>query len=70
MEKIILRVIENHLKDSAVIGQSQQGFRTGKMCLTHLTSFWDKIALLVDAGQAAGMRKGGTKGGEFWLLCI
>ncbi|KAK4821298.1 hypothetical protein QYF61_018047 [Mycteria americana] len=52
MEKIILGVIENHLKDNAVIGQSQCRFMKGKACLTNLISFYDTITCLVDGGKA------------------
>ena len=52
MEKIILGVIEKHLKDNAVIGQSQQGFMKGKSCLTNLISFYDKVTHLMDEGKA------------------
>ncbi|KAK4807096.1 hypothetical protein QYF61_018437 [Mycteria americana] len=52
MEKIILGVIEKHLKDNAVIGQSQHGFTRGKSCLTNLISFYDKVTRLVDEGKA------------------
>ena len=43
MEKIILGVIEKHLKDNAVIAPSQHGFMRGKSCSTNLISFYDKV---------------------------
>lgn len=36
MEKIIHSTIERHLKDKAIIRQSQYGFTNGKSCLTNL----------------------------------
>lgn len=51
MEKIILGVIEKHLKDTAVIGHVGQGFSSVKSCLTHLISFYDKVTHLADKGQ-------------------
>ncbi|GAB0206625.1 mitochondrial enolase superfamily member 1 [Grus japonensis] len=51
MEKIMLGVIEKHLKDNAVIGHSQHGFVRGRACLTNLVSFYDKVAHLVDQGK-------------------
>ena len=51
MEKIILEVIEAHLRDNAVIGPSQHGFTRGRSCLTNLISFYDKITHLVDQGK-------------------
>ena len=43
MEKIILGVTEKHLKDNAVIGNSQHGFTRGKSYLTDLISFYDEV---------------------------
>jgi len=43
IEKIILGVIEKHLKDNAVIGHRQHGFMRGKSCLTDLISFYNKV---------------------------
>ncbi|GAB0207904.1 mitochondrial enolase superfamily member 1 [Grus japonensis] len=51
MEKIMLGVIEKHLKDSAVIGHSQHRFVRGRACLTNLVSFYDKVTHLVDQGK-------------------
>ena len=51
MEKAILEVIEKHLRDNAVIGHSQHGFIRGKLCLTNLISFYDKVTNLVDQGK-------------------
>ena len=39
MEKVILGVIEKHLRETAVIGHSQHGFTRGKSCLSKLISF-------------------------------
>jgi len=41
IEKIILRVTEKHLIDSAVINHSQHGFKRSKACLENLISFYD-----------------------------
>ncbi|GAB0179367.1 mitochondrial enolase superfamily member 1 [Grus japonensis] len=48
MEKVILGVIEKHLRDNIVIGHIQHRFTKGKSCLTSLLSFYDKITYLVD----------------------
>ncbi|GAB0188707.1 mitochondrial enolase superfamily member 1 [Grus japonensis] len=53
MEKIMLGVIEKHLKDSAVIGHSQHRFVRGRACLTNLVSFYNKVTHLVDQGKPA-----------------
>ncbi|GAB0184565.1 mitochondrial enolase superfamily member 1 [Grus japonensis] len=50
MEKIMLGVIEKHLKDNAVIGHSQHRFVRGRACLTNLVSFYNKVTHLVDQG--------------------
>ncbi|GAB0182819.1 mitochondrial enolase superfamily member 1 [Grus japonensis] len=52
-EKIMLGVIEKHLKDNAVIGHSQHRFVRGRACLTNLVSFYDKVTHLVDQGKPA-----------------
>lgn len=36
VEVLILRDVENLLRDNAVIGYSQHGFMRGKFCLTNL----------------------------------
>ena len=51
MEKVILGVIEKHLRDNAVIGHSQHRFMRGKSCLANLISFYDKVTHLVDQGK-------------------
>ncbi|GAB0178388.1 mitochondrial enolase superfamily member 1 [Grus japonensis] len=50
-EKLILGVIEKHLRDNAVIGHSQHKFMRGKSCLTTLISFYDKVTHLFDQGK-------------------
>ena len=46
MEKIMLGVIEKHLKDSEVVGNSQYEFMRGRSCLTNSVSFYDKVTHL------------------------
>ncbi|GAB0182551.1 mitochondrial enolase superfamily member 1 [Grus japonensis] len=53
VEKIMLGVIEKHLKDNTVIGHSQHGFVRGRACLTNLVSFYNKVTHLVDQGKPA-----------------
>ncbi|KAK4816018.1 hypothetical protein QYF61_011008 [Mycteria americana] len=48
MEKVILGVIERHLRDNTVICHSQHRFTRGKSCLTNLISFYDKVTHLID----------------------
>lgn len=43
MERIMLGVIEKHLKDSVVMGHSQHRFMRGKSSLSNLISFFDKV---------------------------
>jgi len=50
MEKVILGVTEQHLRDNAVIGHSQNGFTRGLSCLTKWISIYDKV-LLIDQGK-------------------
>ena len=51
MKKVILGVIERHLRDSTAIGLSQQGFMREKFCLTNLNPFYDKVTHLDDQGK-------------------
>ncbi|KAK4830669.1 hypothetical protein QYF61_012769 [Mycteria americana] len=50
--KIILGAIERHLKDNAIVRQSQHEFTKGNSCLTNLISFYNKVTCLVDEGEA------------------
>lgn len=52
MGKIILRDIEEHLKDNAVICHSQHGFMRGEPCLSNLISCHEQVTHLVDQGKA------------------
>ncbi|KAK4827625.1 hypothetical protein QYF61_019835 [Mycteria americana] len=52
MQKIILSTTERHLKNNAIIRQSQRRFTKGKSCSTNLISFYDKVTHLVDEGKA------------------
>lgn len=40
IEKIMLGVIEKHLKDSEAVGNSQYEFMRGRSCLTNSISFY------------------------------
>lgn len=53
MEKIILEVIEKHLKYNTVTGHSQHRFTRGKFCLTNFISFYNKVTHLVDQEKPA-----------------
>ncbi|KAJ7401309.1 RNA-directed DNA polymerase from mobile element jockey-like protein [Pitangus sulphuratus] len=53
MEKIILGIVEKHMKDNTVIGHSQHSFMRVKSCSSNLISFYDKITHLVDQGKPA-----------------
>ena len=48
MERIILGAITSQMKH--VIGKSQHGFTKGKLCLTNLITFYDKVTYLIDVG--------------------
>lgn len=51
MEKIMLGVIEKHLKGIAVKGQSQHGFMMGKSFLTNLIYLYNRLTHLADQGK-------------------
>ncbi|KAF4803678.1 hypothetical protein TURU_013884 [Turdus rufiventris] len=52
MEQIILSAITRLLQDSQRIRARQRGFKRGQ---TSLTSFYDQVTRLVDAGKAVGV---------------
>lgn len=41
MEPVFLEAMSNHMKDGKVIGNSEHGCITGRLCLTSLTAFCD-----------------------------
>lgn len=47
MEKDILGVTENHLKNNTVIGHSQKGLMKGNCCLSKLIYCYNKVSLPV-----------------------
>ena len=51
MEKIILEVIEKHLKYNTVTGHSQHGLMRERSCLTSFISFQDMVTYLIDQGK-------------------
>lgn len=53
MEKIMMGVIEKHLKDNTVIGYSQHEFMREKSWLTNLILFYGKITNLAGQGKPA-----------------
>ena len=50
MERILLGAITRQMKH--VTGKSQHGFTKGKLCLTNLIAFYNKVSCLVDGGRA------------------
>ncbi|GAB0182615.1 mitochondrial enolase superfamily member 1 [Grus japonensis] len=50
MEQILLGAITSQMKH--MIGKSQHRFTKGKLCLTNLIAFYDKVTCSVDVGQA------------------
>ena len=50
MERILLGAITRQMKH--VTGKSQHGFTKGKLCLTNLITFYNKVSCSVDGGRA------------------
>ena len=51
-ESIMRDTSVHHLEEKLLIGSSQHGFRKGRLCLTNLLSFLDKVTDLVDSGNS------------------
>jgi len=52
MKKIILGAIERHLRNKAIVRNSQHRFTKGKFHLIHFISFYNKVTCLADVEKA------------------
>lgn len=51
MRQLILDSILGDVKDKEVLGSSLHGYMKGKLCLTHLIAFFNKMTDLVDGSR-------------------
>ena len=55
METIIRSKMENYLYGNSILGDSQHGFRKGRLCLTNLLDFFEDATLTMDNCKAYDM---------------
>jgi ribonuclease P/MRP protein subunit RPP40 len=50
LERIIRKLLQNHLEEHGLFSNSQHGFRSGRSCLTQLLDHYDRVICALESG--------------------
>lgn len=54
-ERVIRKWLVPHLEENDLLPDGQNGFRSGRSCLTQLLTYWDKILSQLEEGRGVNV---------------